>query len=84
MFEQEYKKLGLRIAYLRKLHGYTQAELAERIGISRTHLSNIEATKMQVGISLDVIFSIAKELNVSLSCIFEGIDDFKVIESNKS
>ena len=28
-FEQEYKQIGLKIAYYRKLQGYTQESLAE-------------------------------------------------------
>ena len=35
--------LGLTIAYYRRAKGMTQAELAEAVHISRTHMSNIEA-----------------------------------------
>lgn len=34
-------ELGLNIAYYRKLKGITQAQLAQMVGISRTHISNI-------------------------------------------
>lgn len=34
----QYKKLGLNIAYYRKLRGYTQAELARLLQIDRTHM----------------------------------------------
>lgn len=50
--EQEYKMIGLNIAYYRKLHGLTQLQLAELAGISRTHMSNIEAPNMPTSISL--------------------------------
>ena len=30
-FEQEYKMIGLKIAYYRKLQGYTQEKLAESL-----------------------------------------------------
>lgn len=39
----ELRLLGLTIAYYRRAKGMTQAELAEAVHISRTHMSNIEA-----------------------------------------
>ena len=33
-----YIRLGLNIAYCRKLKGFTQIELAEKANISRTHI----------------------------------------------
>lgn len=63
-FSLEYKMIGLNISYYRKLKGYTQLELADRVNISRTHISNIEAPNMHTSISLEVLLSIAKELNI--------------------
>ncbi len=63
---REYKMLGLNIAYYRKLKGYTQLQLADRINISRTHMSNIEAPNMPTSISLDTLFDIADVLDVSV------------------
>ena len=40
--------LGLTIAYYRRAKGMTQAELAEAVHISRTHMSNIEALDIPV------------------------------------
>lgn len=59
-----YIKLGLNIAYYRKLGGLTQLELAEAVNISRTHLSNIEAPNMPTSVSLDTLFEIAKVLDI--------------------
>ena len=39
---QKYKYLGLNIAYYRKERGISQSRLAERINVSRTHMSRIE------------------------------------------
>jgi transcriptional regulator with XRE-family HTH domain len=39
------ERLGLRIAQLRTGRGLTQAELADRVGISRVALSHIETTR---------------------------------------
>lgn len=33
-FEQEYKRIGLKIAYYRKLQGYTQEKLADKLGVA--------------------------------------------------
>jgi len=63
--EQEYKMLGLNIAYYRKLAGLSQLQLAETIGISRTHMSNIEAPNMPTSISLETLMDIADALNIS-------------------
>lgn len=62
--EDQYRQLGLKIAYFRKLKNLTQLQLAEKVNISRTHLSNIEAPKMQTSISLEVLFDIADVLEV--------------------
>jgi len=62
--EIRYKQLGLNITYYRKLKNLTQDSLAERVGISRTHLSNIEAPNAPTSISLETLFSIAEALDV--------------------
>ena len=56
--------IGLNIAYYRKLKGYTQLQLAEQIGISRTHMSNIEAPNMNTSISLETLLDIADTLEI--------------------
>lgn len=48
----EFRLLGLTIAYYRKLRGLTQAELAEATNLSRTHISNIEAPNGKTSISI--------------------------------
>lgn len=62
--EQEYKMIGLNIAYYRKLHGLTQLQLAELAGISRTHMSNIEAPNMPTSISLETLMDLADVLEI--------------------
>ena len=62
--EQEYKMIGLNIAYYRKLNGLTQLQLAELAGISRTHMSNIEAPNMPTSISLDTLMDLADILQI--------------------
>jgi transcriptional regulator with XRE-family HTH domain len=67
---EKYIRLGLNIAYYRKLKGFTQIELAEKANISRTHISNIEAPNMPVSVSLEKLFDIADVLEVSVDRLF--------------
>ena len=69
--KQEYKMIGLNIAYYRKLKGITQMQLAEQINISRTHMSNIEAPNMPTSISLDRLFDIADSLEVPVASLLD-------------
>jgi transcriptional regulator with XRE-family HTH domain len=58
-------RLGNRIRRLRKQRGWTQAEMAERVGIDRSFLADVERGKRNVSIlNLDLI---AKGFNLSLS-----------------
>ena len=46
--EPVYALLGLKVAYLRTGRGWTQAELAAAIGLSRTSVVNIEAGRQRI------------------------------------
>ncbi len=63
--KQQHIQIGLNIAYFRKLKGMSQLQLAEAIGVSRTHLSNIEAPNMITSISLDKLLDIADALDIN-------------------
>lgn len=65
----KYKYLGLNIAYYRKERGLSQMQLAEKINISRTHMSRIETADCAV--SLDVVFDICDVLNITPSKLFD-------------
>ena len=67
--KEKYVKLGLNIAYYRKLHKMSQMQLAEKIDISRTHMSRIE--NCDCAVSLDVVFDIAKALDIPVYKLFE-------------
>ena len=62
-FEQEYKKIGLKIAYYRKLQGYTQERLAEKLGVATSYIGQIEAAGMYKPISLTTLLRIAQALD---------------------
>ena len=70
----EFRLLGLTIAYYRKLRGLTQAELVEATNLSRTHISNIEAPNGKTSISLNKLFDIADVLEVPVKDLFDFRD----------
>ena len=57
-------ELGLTIASMRKMRGMSQEQLAEKAGMSRTHLSNIEAPNVVHTLSLEILYNIADALDV--------------------
>ncbi|WP_312280117.1 helix-turn-helix transcriptional regulator [Oscillibacter sp.] len=72
-YRENYRLLGLRIAYYRKVRGYTQEQLAEMIGKSWSFLSQIEANNgaRLKGLSLETLFSIAEVLQVPAGRLFD-------------
>ena len=74
-----YRAIGLNIAYYRKLKGLTQMELAEKVDISRTHLSNIEAPNVHTSISLDLLLQISQKLDVSPYKLLLTPDDHNTV-----
>ena len=64
IYESEYLKLGLKIAYYRKLHGLTQEQLAEQIDRTPAFIGHVEAPNISKAVSLDTLFDIAHALDV--------------------
>lgn len=58
----DYYKIGQQIRKIRKAHGLSQEELAEKINISTTHMSHIETGNTKL--SLPVFVDIAAALDV--------------------
>lgn len=52
-------RLGITIAVLRKLRGMFREQPTEKAGISRSHLSVIEAPSMVRAVSLEVRYTLA-------------------------
>ncbi len=71
MLESQYKmnlvKIGLKIAYYRKLAGMTQEELAEAIELSAGYISQLEAPGLYFCPSLKTLFKIAEVLGTTVS-----------------
>lgn len=77
-YEQAAYLLGLRVSRLRQQHGYTQEALADRTGLSRNQIQNIERNRNnqrdprtgRLGIGnpqLETVFLLARELEVDPS-----------------
>ncbi len=64
IYENEYLKLGLKIAYYRKLRGLTQEQLAEKIDRTPAFIGHVEAPNINKAISLDTLFDISHVLDV--------------------
>ena len=64
VYESDYLRLGLKIAYYRKLRGLTQEQLAEKVDVTPAFLGHVEAPNVYKAISLDTLFAIASALNV--------------------
>lgn len=58
-------EIGYNIAYYRKHKGFTQEQFAEKLGISRQHLGAIEAPNIVRPFSLDLLFTMAKILEIA-------------------
>ena len=65
-------QLGLAIAALRKMRGLSQEKLAEKAGVSRSLISNIEAPGTAKGFSLEVFFDIADALDVDPAVLIQA------------
>lgn len=59
-----YIEIGLNISFYRKKLAMTQEQLAEKSGISRSHLSAIEAYNIVRVLSMDTLFNIARALQI--------------------
>jgi transcriptional regulator with XRE-family HTH domain len=69
----ERKQLGQRVKYLRRLRGYTQEQLAERIDINPKYLSSIERGAENP--TLDLLCRLAQGLHVNLYELFQFESD---------
>ena len=71
IYREQYRQLGLKIAYYRKLRGLTQAELAEKVDKATAFIGQIESPKVEKTLSLDTLFDIAAALNVPPKQFFD-------------
>lgn len=69
-----------RIVKLREQKGWTQIDLAKKVGITRQSLASIERGKYSL--SLELAFKISRVLEVPLNEAFRDTEEFKKAEKN--
>lgn len=72
MFAMRYRNIGLKIAYYRKKKGYTQTELAQRIGMSVAYLGQIERENRGNSFSLAILYQIADALEIDAGILMDN------------
>ena len=70
MFAMEYKKIGAKILYYRRLKGWTQGELGIMSGVSHARISDIECGKGPYNI--ESLMLIAKALDVDITVLMDN------------
>lgn len=63
-YENQFRQVGLKIAYYRKTRGFTQEVFSEMLGVSASYYSQIEAAGCYKPISLRTLFKIAEALGI--------------------
>lgn len=64
-------QIGAKIAYWRTIKHFTQAELANAAGLSRTTISKLERGSYNDNISLNHVIDIANALQIDFSILLE-------------
>lgn len=77
----QYDKVGHRIKNMRTKQHIKQADLADSIGVSHTHMSNIERGETKVG--LEILVNISEKLNVTVDYLIGKKNNDAVIRYGK-
>ena len=64
IYAEQYRQIGLKIAYYRKLRGLTQEDLAEQVDLTPAFIGHLEAPNIIKALSMDALFDIAAALDV--------------------
>jgi transcriptional regulator with XRE-family HTH domain len=68
-------KIGLNVAYYRKLKSITQEKLAEKVNVSRNTIANIENSDKFHSMALGTLFKIAVALDIPIKKLFDFRDE---------
>ncbi|WP_052356272.1 helix-turn-helix domain-containing protein [Bacteroides timonensis] len=74
----DYIQLGKRLKAVREIYGFSQAELAERLGVTQTYITRIENGKGSTGDFLVNVLSLYSQY-VSLDRLFD--ENFSIVEA---
>ena len=70
-----YKMIALKIAYYRKMRGYTQGELAGKVFLSSTYLGHIDRGNNGKSYSLETLLSIAVGLDIDVNLLLSSSEN---------
>lgn len=72
--KNRYIQIGLKISYYRKLNGFTQEQLAEKVGLNPKYLSQVETPNFVQPVSLKTLFALADVFHIPPSKLLEFDD----------
>ena len=78
--EQSLQGIGSKIKLLRTLRQVNQQQLAKQLGISQTHMSNIEAGR--VSVNLRLLMRVANLFECKLDDIISGSFSIEEVEAS--
>ena len=68
-------KIGLNVAYYRKLRGFTQEQLAEKVDLSRNTIANVENADKFHSMALGTLLKLADALDIPVKKLFDFRDE---------
>ena len=72
-----YEQIAKNIKKYRKIAGISQAELAERVGVSHEFIRRNESQKGRKSFSVDTLWKVSLALNINPGLLFEIDKDQK-------
>lgn len=73
-YVEKYREIGRKVAFYRNIRGLSQEALAEKIEVSASHISKIEAPQANSAFSIDMLFLIAEGLEIDVAAFFNPIE----------
>lgn len=78
-----YQLIGAKVAYYRRLNGYSQQELAEKAHVNRSVIARIESGIYNSNIPLNLLFLLAESLHVEAAILITFDErDLQFIKGN--
>ena len=79
-----FELIGKNIKRIRKENfKVSQEKMAEDLDMSRSFISHIESSNVDVGISIDTLFYISQIYNIDIREFFDGYEELLKKESNQ-
>ena len=73
-YSEEYKQIGTNIGEYRRKNKISQEKLAQKVGISFSYISQIEAPNVVKKMSIEVLYDIANALGVKIEDLLKKTD----------